>query len=89
MTRLVNVHRDSSWDVLIDRSTPWGNPFVVGVHARTRDEVIAMFRAHVLARPELMARARAALRGRVLGCHCAPKTCHGDVWVEVCDRLAP
>ena len=82
MTRVVHC-RHEVFDVRISRPTIWGNPFVVGRDG-TRDEVIAKYRAYVLSNEALM-RSLPALRGKVLGCWCAPKHCHGDVLVELLD----
>jgi len=29
--------------------------------------------------------ARRELRGKILGCHCKPKACHGDILAEIAD----
>jgi hypothetical protein len=61
--------------VRVDRATPWGNPFVIGRDGN-RATVIAAYRDRYLpSRPDLLAR----LRGKALGCWCAPLACHGDV----------
>lgn len=83
MTRIVNC-RTEKYDVYIGRSSKWGNPFKVGRDG-TRAEVIAMYRAWLESRPDLMA-SFGELRGRVLGCHCKPLACHGDVLVEFAER---
>ena len=69
-------------DVYIGRPSKWGNPFAIGPDG-SRDEVIERFRAHLLAKPELVADAKRELRGKVLGCWCAPKACRGDVLAGV------
>jgi len=76
--------------VRIDRFTPWGNPFVMDMDDKVmdgnRDTVCDNFEKHywpykpslhAIVHDELRA-ALCELRGRVLGCHCAPKRCHGD-----------
>jgi hypothetical protein len=68
--------------VYVGRPSRWGNPFVIGRHG-TRDEVIAKYRAWVLAKPGLMA-ALDELRGKNLVCWCAPERCHADVLLELC-----
>jgi hypothetical protein len=73
---VVHCKRDP-YDVLIDRTTVWGNPFRIG-QAGTREEVIAAYEAHLRFSPELRRRLP-ELRGKVLGCWCAPEPCHGDV----------
>lgn len=66
----------------IMRPSKWGNPFRIGRDG-TRAEVIAKHRAYFLARADLVADARAELRGRDLVCCCAPLACHGDTLHEV------
>ncbi len=78
--RVVHCKREP-FDVRIDRKSKWGNPFVIGPDG-DRAEVIAKYRRWIVGRPELMA-ALPELRGKVLGCWCAPLACHGDVLIEL------
>lgn len=66
------------------KASIWGNPFVIGKDG-TREEVIAKYRAWVLEQPHLMAQV-GSLRGKVLGCWCAPQACHGDVLAELAEK---
>jgi len=70
----------------IDRRTPWGNPFEMPDDG-DRDTVITNYETHYLPhKPSLLARL-GTLRGKALGCWCAPEPCHGDVlkrWAEQC-----
>jgi hypothetical protein len=59
----------------------WGNPFKSGRDG-TRAEVIEMYECWLLTQPKLLRRLP-ELRGRELGCWCAPKACHGDVLVRL------
>lgn len=77
-------HEKEAFDVFIGRPTKWKNPFVIGRDG-TRSEVIEKYRAWILLQPELMA-ALDELRGKVLGCWCHPKHCHGEVLVELANR---
>ncbi len=81
------VHcKRSRYDVYIGRPGKWGNPFTMALLPKlSRDEVIAKFREWLLAPEQTSLRkaARRELRGKVLGCWCAPKSCHGDVLEEV------
>lgn len=80
--RVVHCRREP-YDVLIDRTTPWGNPYRIGRDG-TRDEVIAKYRADERFRsPSFIALVRRELRGKTLGCWCSPKPCHGDVLLEI------
>ena len=80
MTRVVNI-RYSQYDVYIGRGSIWGNPFIIGRDG-TRLEVIDKYRDWIVAQPELLAQLH-ILQGKILGCHCKPKACHGDVLIEL------
>ena len=67
--------------IRIDRRTEWGNPFELPADG-DRGAVIAAYAEHYLPfKPSLLARLE-ELRGKALGCWCAPERCHGDVLVE-------
>lgn len=72
------VHcKKDRFDVYIGRPGKWGNPFVIGRDG-TREEVIAKYEAWIKQQPALMSSLH-ELKGKVLGCWCAPCACHGDV----------
>ena len=85
-TTVVNM-RLSTYDVAIDRSSPFGNPFHLKYESE-RGTVLQQYREYFLARVEADPEFRKlvlALRGKRLGCHCAPKLCHGMIiaeWLE-------
>lgn len=83
-TTVVHCKR-APYDQLIDRTTPYGNPFKIGRDGN-RAEVISKYRAWVLKHPRLISKIRTELTGKVLGCWCKPNACHGDVIVELCDE---
>jgi hypothetical protein len=85
MSKVVHCKRDS-FDVYIGRPSKWGNPFVIGRDG-TREEVIAKYAAWLKDQPELIA-ALPELRGKVLGCWCTPKRCHGNVLVMLAEGRA-
>jgi hypothetical protein len=73
-----------TWDL---PQHPLRNPHLVGNPCRargchgivhTREEAVSEYCRRLLAHPELLALVP-ALRGRVLGCWCAPELCHGHV----------
>ena len=77
----VNMRTSAEYDVRIDRTTQWGNPFVVGKHG-SRDEVVAYYKQWLWARIKdgtVSTELLATLDGKRLGCWCAPQACHGDV----------
>jgi hypothetical protein len=85
--------------VKVDRTTKWGNPFVVGEHG-TQDECVQHYRAlvtgvllrsagadHLRRQRDVRRQLEAAaveLRGKNLACWCRPGTpCHADVLLEL------
>lgn len=84
MAHKLVVHcKKAPYDVYIGRPSIWGNPFKVGKDG-TREEVIAKYWKWLYdTHPTLVGRIRKELRGKVLGCWCAPKACHGDVLAEI------
>ncbi len=81
------VHcKRSAYDVYIGRPSKWGNPFTIGRDG-TRDQVIAKYRHWLFQQPALLKDLH-QLRGKTLGCWCAPQACHGHVLAELAE-LAP
>ena len=88
-----NLRED--FDVYIGREVPehgllaskWGNPFIMKDEGDAeRDRAVAAYKKWVVEQPALIASLE-ELRGRRLGCWCAPKRCHGDVLVELIESL--
>lgn len=77
--RVVHCKREP-YDVYIGRPSKWGNSFVIGI--LSREDVIAAYERWILKQPELL-NSLDELRGKVLGCWCAPQACHGDVLVRL------
>lgn len=76
------VHcKKEHYDVYIGRPSKWGNPFAIGKDG-TRKEVIEKYRQYILSNEKLM-KDLPELEGKVLGCWCKPKACHGDVLKEL------
>lgn len=92
--KVVHCQREP-YDVYIGRGKKWGNPFRLGYgykrHAdggvAERRRVIEAYREWIKTQPQLLA-ALPELRGKVLGCWCAPKPCHGDVLLELANETA-
>jgi Domain of unknown function (DUF4326) len=78
--RVVHCKREA-YDIYIGRPSKWGNLFVIGKDG-TREQVIGKYRQWLISQPALMA-ALPELKGKTLGCWCAPQACHGDVLVEL------
>ncbi|RFU32359.1 hypothetical protein B7463_g4001, partial [Scytalidium lignicola] len=95
---------DSPFDVYIGRfvpdgppgigpeSCPFGNPFVLNDPSdpKERAEVIANYERWLLApeQAELVEKAKRELKGKVLGCWCKPRDCHGDILRAVTEETA-
>jgi hypothetical protein len=79
------VHcKQGLYDVYIGRPSKWGNPFEIGRDG-TRYEVIEKYREYVktaFTEEEIVKE----LKGKVLGCWCAPENCHGDVLAEIANK---
>jgi Domain of unknown function (DUF4326) len=66
-------------------ASPLANPFRLGSDG-SREEVVARYREYLLGRADLLA-LLPELRGKRLGCWCAPLSCHADVIAELADAL--
>lgn len=84
-TQVVNIKAREEYDVYIGRPSKWGNPFFLA--HRTREKVIRQYREWLMSQPNLLA-ALPELRGKRLGCYCAPLSCHGDVLAELANNLS-
>ncbi|MGC1214122.1 MAG: DUF4326 domain-containing protein [Micromonospora sp.] len=68
----------------VDRRTQWGNPFEMPADG-DRATVIANYQWYYLPyKPSLTAKVH-SLKGKALGCWCAPEECHGDVLAELAE----
>lgn len=79
------VHcKRQKYDVYIGRPSKWGNPFRIGIDG-DREEVITKFHRWILGMPGLLHDIH-DLRGKRLGCWCAPQPCHGDILARMANR---
>jgi hypothetical protein len=56
---------------------PWENPFVIGKDG-DRKTCIDKYKEYAILNG-IDIRARKELKGKILGCFCKPKECHGDI----------
>lgn len=87
--RVVHCKREK-FDVYVGRPSQWGNPIPVSPsydRDADPDRILERYEAYVRANPNLMA-ALPELRGKVLGCWCAPQRCHADVLVRMANETA-
>lgn len=72
----------------VDRTTPYGNPFLVG-KGRTREQAVGEYRALVNRLDYRLFRemVHRHLRGKTLACWCPlDQPCHADVLLEIANR---
>jgi hypothetical protein len=101
MAKRIQIRRAKGWRlpdgaVTVDRTTPWGNPFVVGRDG-TRDECVRLHRLllgglfDIKAKVSITEQVAAwhyavdhihELVGRDLACVCGPGPCHADTLLE-------
>ena len=81
---IVVNRRTEPFDIDISRTSKWGNPFLIGIDG-DREEVITKYARYIRQRPDLLADLP-SLRGKRLGCWCAPKPCHGDVLANLANE---
>ena len=89
-TVVVNVKKEL-YDVFCGRPSIYGNPFKIGIDG-TREEVIEKFKEHFICRVHddmKYLTAIGELRGKRIGCYCAPLPCHLDVIAEFLNSLPP
>lgn len=74
--------------ILVDRTTEWGNPFVIGRDG-DRKEVLRKYRRWFRHsdQKEFRRRVRRELVEKDLVCWCAPSDCHADILLEFANRL--
>lgn len=98
----IQLRRKKGWKmpdntVKVDRSTPWGNPFITGKHGtqkRCVEKFLFLMSGYVAVSDDsfddqqrLLDHAKAhlhELRGKNIACWCRKGTpCHGDVLLEI------
>lgn len=71
------------------RDSPLANPYKVGKDG-DREEVVCLYRNYLLtqiARGSINIDYLKSLKGKNLGCWCAPEACHADVIAELVDQI--
>ena len=84
MTPRVVHCKKEEFDVYVGRGSKWGNPYshkegTLAEHVvESRREAVQRFEEYLLSNEELMG-SLSELKGKILGCWCKPKSCHGDI----------
>ena len=86
----------SSFDIYIGRPSKWGNPYSHIPDGKTlakymvgsREDAIKMYKEWITnGDGKHLLNDLPELKGKVLGCWCKPKSCHGDILVELVNNL--
>lgn len=89
--RVVHCKKEP-YDIYIGRAnkdlpqSKWHNPFPLQ-NEEQREEVLLRYKEYLMDNPELL-NSLHELKGKVLGCWCHPRCCHGDVLVRMAN-IAP
>jgi len=109
MAKVVNISSKKLDDILvfsterIDRTTPWGNPYIIGINGN-RDDVCNRYKEWlsewIISDREIIIKIGIheysnkwviehlyLLIGKDLACWCAPQQCHGDILLELVEEL--
>ena len=92
-TRAVHCQKED-YDIYIGRPSEWGNPYthikdrhtIAQFLVKTREEAISKYREWILQQPDLLSKLN-ELEGKRLGCWCKPKSCHGDILIELINDI--
>jgi hypothetical protein len=83
---LVNLRSGAKYDLYIGLGTPYGNIYSQG---NPRKRALELFEREWRNRLLMVQYAGyyldllRALSGKVLGCHCSPKPCHGNILIKL------
>ncbi len=84
-TMVFNKHKQDKFDVYIGRGSEFGNPFEMSEKMK-RMQVIAAYTHYILKDKQLLKK-MLSLKGKTLGCYCAPQLCHGDMIVWMIENV--
>ena len=84
--RVVHCKKEP-FDVYVGRGSKWGNPYshkegtLAEEVVESRSEAVKKYEEYLLTNKDLMSSLH-ELKGKVLGCWCKPKSCHGDILLK-------
>lgn len=99
----IQLTRKKGWrmppnTVKVDRTTPWGNPFVpgrsdnpLGLPVKDKRHAFVLYRSVAADNAALVAAARTELRGKNLACWCGKPdpyedACHAAILLEIANK---
>jgi hypothetical protein len=91
--KIVHCKKDV-YDVYIGRPSKWGNPYshlddtLAEFKVKSRKEAIQKYRLWITkGSGKYLLNDLHELKGKVLGCWCHPKSCHGDVLIDLIKEM--
>ena len=90
-TRIVHCKKEK-YDIYIGRPSKWGNPYThikdkitrADFIVKTRREAIEKYKEWItIGDGKHLLNDLHELDGKILGCWCYPKLCHGDILIEL------
>lgn len=83
--KVVNLKKDK-YDIYIGRGSIWGNPFLMKNYSKEeRDRVCNEYEEWFWTTD--LPNHLHELKGKILGCYCKPKRCHGDFLANEVNKL--
>ena len=92
MSKWVVHFKKSPYDIYIGRPSLYGNPYShkKGTKAEflvsSREEAISKYEALIRSTPDMLELIKLELKGKILGCWCAPQKCHGEVLARIANE---
>lgn len=87
--KIVNC-RNAQYDVYIGRPSKWGNPFthkksnIIDTNSEDREDSIKKYEEWIrYGEGKYLLEQLHELEGKILGCWCKPKKCHGDILIKL------
>lgn len=94
MKTLVVHFKKEPYDVYVGRPSKWGNPYshkegtLAEFKTKNRREAVDKFEKYLIGNKDLM-KDLPSLKGKVLGCWCAPSLCHASILIKYANKAEP
>lgn len=80
----IYIGRNMAFYVPGANKSKWCNPYNVEKYGR--ENCLHMYEKYILDNPDLL-NSIEELRGKTLGCWCKPDSCHGDILIDILNRI--
>lgn len=88
--KVVNIRKTKKYDIYVGRGSKWGNPYShiygKGIYCSNRSIAIKKYEEYIKSNKELLESLH-ELKGKVLGCYCSPKRCHGEILIKLVEEF--